>query len=105
MFLAKHILDMSGEFKMIHFTSSNLLCDFPNGKWKKKKILLKNFHAKNTSQTNMFLTRIKWPVINLQPDWPDLNPTWPNSFPSLVNALNEKPLYILEIYGFKKSVN
>ena len=26
------MLDISGEFKVMHFTSSNLLHDFPNGK-------------------------------------------------------------------------
>ena len=28
------VLDVSGEFKVMHFTSSNLLHDFPNGKYK-----------------------------------------------------------------------
>ena len=31
--LAKLIIDMSGEFKLMYFTSSNLLYDFPNGKY------------------------------------------------------------------------
>ena len=44
--LIQFILDISGEFKVMHFTSSNLLHDFPNGKYmlfsllkKKKKIM------------------------------------------------------------------
>ena len=43
------ILDINGEFKVMHFRSSNLLHDFPNGKYmlfsKKKK---KKNHVKNT---------------------------------------------------------
>ena len=34
MSLTKFILDISDEFKVMHFTSSNLLHDFPNGKYK-----------------------------------------------------------------------
>ena len=68
----------------MHFTSSNLLHDFLNGKYMlfsfKKKIHVKNMGqpdpTHNLIDLNPFLTRLKWPFLTRnpfdpQPDWPD----------------------------------
>ena len=52
MSLTKFILDISDEFKVMHFTSSNLLHDFPNGKYKLFSfyIYIYIYHVKKTRQ-------------------------------------------------------
>ena len=76
----------------MHFTSSNLLHDFPNGKYMLFYLLKNNFlknHVKSTGQSdltrnpidpNPFLIRLKWPVFDPQPNWLDLNLTRPARF-------------------------
>ena len=62
-----------------------------------KKLSCKKYKPNQHVSNPHKMTRY-WPATRLtQPQ--------PTGFPSLVNALNEKPLYILEIYGLKKSVN
>ena len=59
MSLTKFILDLSSEFKVMHFTSSNLLHDFPNDKNMLFSLYIKKFMRKIRSDP----TR-----PNLQPD-------------------------------------
>ena len=54
--LVELILDMSGKFKVMHFISSNLLYDFPNGKYI-FPFFIKNFMLKNKSQPNLTQTQ------------------------------------------------
>ena len=92
--LTKFILDIIGEFKVMHFTLSNLLHDFLNGKYMSFSLYIYIYiHVKNTGQPgptsnpidlNPFLTRLKWLVFYLQPIWPatwltqsEPNPTHP----------------------------
>ena len=96
--LTEFILDIIGEFKVMHFTLSNLLHDFLNDKYMSFSLYIYiyiyiNIHVKNTGQSdptsnsidpNPFLTRLKWLVFDLQPIWPatqltqsEPNPTRP----------------------------
>ena len=54
-FWVKSIHDMSGEFKIMHSTLSNLLFDLPNGKYILKYIYIYIYiyiHVKNIVQTD-----------------------------------------------------
>ena len=84
--LIEFILNISGEFKIMHFTSSNLLHNFPNGKYMLFSlcIYIYKIHMKNTGQLdptcnlidpNTFLTRLKWSVFDLWPVWPAIRLT------------------------------
>ena len=54
------ILDMSGEFKVMYFTSSNLLRDFSNGKYMLFSLKKKKIHVKNMGQPDP-----NWPTTQL----------------------------------------
>ena len=70
----------------MHFTSSNLLHNFLNDKYMLFSLYKKN-HVKNMGQfdlthnpidLNLFLTRLKWPVLTCNPiDPPNPNPPHP----------------------------
>ena len=62
----------------MHFTSSNLLHDFPNDKNMLFSLYIKKIHAKNTTwpdptcnsiDSNPYLTHLKWPVFDPQLVW------------------------------------
>ena len=83
------IFYMSGEFKVMHFTSSNLLRDFLNGKWKIVFFFFFFFKIKlcekirvnltrNTVDQTHFLTRLKGPILTCNPF--DLQPNVPRLF-------------------------
>ena len=83
--LSKFVLDKSGEFKVIHFISSNLLHDFPNCKYmlfslKYIYIYVKKGSTRLNPQPDWLepiFNPLKMthflPKPNLQPDWPDPN--------------------------------
>ena len=58
------MLNISGEFKIMHFTSSNLLHNFSNGKYMLFSLKKKKIYVKNVGQPDPV-----WP--NLQPNLPE----------------------------------
>ena len=89
--LAVLVLDMSGEFKIIYFTSSNLLHDFSNDKYMlfSLKIIKKSSEKYGSTQPNP------------QPDSLDPSSTRPTRLPRLlkhfVHNLNESKLFMYKI--------
>ena len=71
----------------MHFTSSNLLHDFPNDKNMLFSLYKKKIHVKNTTRpnptynpidSNPFLTHLKWLAFDPQPIWPTTRLTQPD---------------------------
>ena len=79
----------------MHFTSSNLLHDFLNGKYMFSLFIyvlkssekygltwpnLQTHPTRNPIDLNPFLTCLKWPIYDTQPVWPNPNLTRPAHF-------------------------